>query len=169
MSTNHIYLTLRSGGDEMKVEGEPELVGRFFKAAYPEGFEVLERGMVEDASQPARSPVAAFNGGTDDWQKRLIAFIRQIDPQNDVEGVAAITYFFQKQAGEESMSLETYEQAYDALQRVPIEAPANIKSSVRNLVDRTKYLRNAGRGLYTLTMAGEEYVENLIAERGVGT
>jgi hypothetical protein len=166
MSNNSIYLMLRSGSDEMKVEGTPELVGRFVRAAYPGGFELIEQGQVSGGLQSVSSQVAPVNGGSDDWQKRLLGLIGQVKPQNQVVEVLLITYFYQRHEGLESLSLEEYEQAYNALRRIPIEPPSNLKSSVRNVVDRSKYLRNAERGRYMLTLAGEEYVENLLAERG---
>jgi hypothetical protein len=62
----------------------------------------------------------------------------------------------------EHLGLDDYERCYDELRRVPIEKPSNMKSSVRNVVDRTKYLYNPERGRFALTMAGETFVKSLI-------
>jgi len=45
-----------------------------------------------------------------------------------------------------------------------VETPSNMKSTVRNVVDRTQYMFNPHRGKFALTDKGKKFVEQLLAE-----
>jgi len=91
----------------------------------------------------------------------LIVLFREKSPTNQRDEVLLITYFYQKHLGRENLTLEDYTEAYASLKRLAIETPSNMKSSVRNVVDRTKLLYNPERGKFALTLQGEQYVETL--------
>lgn len=175
MSSDHITVLLRSReGEELHVQGRPELTGRFMRAFFQQeagsepAFELVSQEAtgntirdleVESTTADRRNGVPVSANPT------LLQFYRSIDPASQVDQVLVITYYCQKYDGLESLSLDDYDKAYGLLQRIPVEKPGNMKSSVRNVVDRSKYLRNAERGLYTLTITGEEHVEQMIAEK----
>ncbi len=91
----------------------------------------------------------------------LINFFREKSPNGQKEEVAAITYFYKSNLGRESITIEDYEEAYKALKRLAVPTPNNMKSSVRNVVDRTDLLFNPERGQFALTLQGEQFVEEM--------
>lgn len=169
MAENHIFVQLRSrNGDEMRVQGPPELVNRFMQPYFTGdggGSNAVEIVAEGDADKMQALAVASAVTPSKEDKPDFLRFYRFAAPQNQTEQILVITYYYQRHGGLESLSLDDYEKAYDLLQRVPVEKPSNMKSSVRNVVDRTKYLRNFGRGSYMLTMTGEEQVEALLAEK----
>lgn len=175
MSANEIHVQLRTAsGDEMMVRGQPELVGRFMRAFgvpednFSQEVEIVSTSPVREVVEE-RLPSPTGNGSlaaaTAPSTTNLVNFYRQLNPQSQTEQVLVITYFMQNYEGLESLALEDYDRAYNLLRRIPVESPSNLKSSVRNVVDRTKYLRNADRGRYMLTIEGEELVQRMIADR----
>lgn len=175
MSANEIYVQFRTAtGDEMMVRGQPELVGRFMRAfgvsedSFSQGVENVSTspfGEVADEHLPSPTSNGSPTAATSPSATSLVNFYRQLNPQSQTEQVLVITYFMQNYEGLESLALEDYDRAYNLLRRIPVESPSNLKSSVRNVVDRTKYLRNADRGRYMLTIEGEELVQRMIADR----
>lgn len=175
MSADNIYVLLRSNeGEELQVQGSPELVGRFMRAFFQnaDGSLVEFENVLQNASVADLPPMDArgfrgvkANGSVATPKPDFLTFYRLISPSNQTEQVLTIAFFYQKYEGMESLSLDEYDQAYTFLQRVPVEKPGNLKSSVRNVVDRTKFLRNTDRGRYMLTLAGEELIERLLAEK----
>lgn len=175
MSAGSIYVRLLSHEDEeIQIQGSPELVGRFMRAFFQQedGSLTQFETVFQDPPVP-NLPSMVVNGFQDAPADRpagtakpdFLTFYRFVSPSNQTEQVLTISYFYQKYEAMESLSLEEYDQAYTILQRIPVEKPGKLKSSVRNVVDRTKYLRNADRGRYMLTLTGEELIERLIAEK----
>lgn len=174
MSTETIYVLLRSrDNDELYVQGSPELAARFMRAFFQDDDDSITKfeTVVQNTSIPGfltksvhddRNVMMNSEAGT--TKPDFLTFYRLLSPSNQTEQVLTITYFYQRYGEMESLSLEEYDQAYTLLQRVPVEKPSNLKSSVRNVVDRTKYLRNADRGRYMLTLIGEELIEQLLKQ-----
>ncbi len=95
----------------------------------------------------------------------LLSFYHKMAPNDQKEQVLVITYFYQKELGYEHLSLDDYGAAYEILRRVPVETPSNLKSSVRNVVDRTHMLFNPERGRFALTVRGEKLVQQMLSEK----
>ncbi len=96
----------------------------------------------------------------------LITFFQSKSPQTQRDEVLVITYFYQQVLGRDSLILEDYAEAYNTLKKLAVEMPSNMKSSVRNVVDRTKFLYNPERGKYLLTLQGEQFVNSLGGSNG---
>lgn len=170
MSENQVSVLLRApNGDEATIIGSPDLLGRFMKAYMPNADSVVEEFEAAGSSTEriTRPPVVvdlpvSQEAVAEVKPAELLEFFRRVNPQTQPDEIMVITYFYQKHAGFESLSLHDYEQAYAMLKRIPVETPKNMKSSVRNVVDRTKYMRNSTRGRFMLTLLGEEHVDRLI-------
>lgn len=96
----------------------------------------------------------------------LLQLYQKIEPQNQTEQVLLITYYLQYYEDMEQPKLEDYGQCFEELQKVPVDMPSNLKSTVRNVVDRTDYLYNPSRGKFSLTLKGKEWVESRLQELG---
>lgn len=101
------------------------------------------------------------NGSSTIGSVSLLDFYQQKAPTSQRDQVLVISYYLMKIQSHESVTLEDYEQAYSVLRKLAVPTPANMKSSVRNVVDRSPYLYNPERGVFTLTVQGEKYVETL--------
>jgi hypothetical protein len=91
----------------------------------------------------------------------LLDFFQEKDPKNQRDQVLVIAYFYLKHLRRTELRLEDYTEAFMLLRRLGIDMPANMKSTVRNVVDRTKFLFNPERGQFALTLPGEKLVESM--------
>jgi hypothetical protein len=157
MNNDIMSVKLRSGNDEAVLQGTPGLIAKVLQIL---GFEEGNYEVIEPGTTSAITVVQNGNG------MDFPTFFRGVNPANQNDQVLLITYYYQKIKGLESLSLEEYDEAFKALAVIPIDAPANLKSSVRNVVDRTKYLRNSERGRFALTMTGQEHIESIIRNAG---
>lgn len=108
-------------------------------------------------SEISRHPVSSNPHNPPD----LIAFFRSKKPQSPREEVLTITFFYQQYLGRQTLTLDDYSEGYSQLRRLGVSVPNNMKSNVRNVVDRTNFLYNPERGKFSLTVLGEEEVNKL--------
>jgi len=159
MTNDTVQVYLRSGSEELTLQGQPELVTRVLKGL---GIENANVEIVSNNSEANHTHPAPSNPQNSNMMTDFLRFYRKVNPKSQPDQILVITHYYQKIQELESLSLVEYQQAYTALQRIPVDPPNNLKSSVRNVVDRTRYLRNAERGRYMLTLDGEDYVNGLI-------
>src|SRR5260221_9566859 len=171
-SLKRIHIQFRSGDEEMEIVGEADIVQRFiapfFKTLQDVGA-VISDNETDQNDAPSLAGKGASvtsvsgnsNGHEYSQPTDLIPFYRRMAPKSQNEQVLVITHFYHKYLGVAHLSLQDYDQAYDTLRRIPVEKPTNMKSTVRNVVDRTEYLRNGDRGKFMLTLLGEELVEQM--------
>lgn len=159
MSENHIYILYQSNdNEEIRIQGSPRLVGEFMRAYVgDENININEFMNVEEAE----GVLWSMEGKKPQSKPNLTAFFISLSPKNRTDEVVIISYYYHKFLDVETLSLEHYEEAYKELKLVPVSTPSNMKSNVRNVVDRTDYLRNPSRGMFALTLEGEKYVRNL--------
>ena len=170
-SNDRVRLRYRFGDKEIEVEGLPTDVKELAKM----WFSQMSRGVetlpdVASISTDAKAKWVSDETNQVSEQQteitkmspsELISFFRQKSPNGQKEEVVTITYFYQKVLGRENLTLEDYEEAFAALRRLAVAQPNNMKSSVRNVVDRTNLLYTPDRGRFALTLQGEQFVEQM--------
>lgn len=166
LSKERVRVRVRMGDKEIEVEGSPEYVEKHAALFLSQMSRVVsEESTTGKALEPVvRDPEETINHKglpPEDSQGKpdLITFFREKAPQNQRDEVLTITYFYQRILGRESLTLDDYIEAYNSLRRLGVVTPKNMKSSVRNVVDRTKLLYNPERAQYALTLPGEQLVE----------
>lgn len=164
----HARIRYRVGEIEMEVEGSPEFVEKHSTAF----MKTMSNGASSHTSIPtsvvqrvepeiARTVTPTPSASPAD----LITFFQSKAPQNQKEEVLVITYFYQHHLGRETLTLDDYSEAYSQLRRLGVSMPTNMKSSVRNVVDRTKFMFNPEAGKFSLTLIGEHEVSKLGVSR----
>lgn len=164
MVTDTLSVVFQSGDEKLALQGHPELMIRVLKGLGVNGetLKFVPNGQVIEPIQPVDvQPVKPLIQTPMDF----LTFYRRVNPESQTDQMLVITRYYQKYEGLESMSQEDYDKAYAILRRVPIKAPTDLHSTIRNVLKRTKYLQTVDRGQYGLTLIGEEYVDALIAEK----
>lgn len=161
--SNWVKVRYRVGQHELEVEGSNELVEKhraYFFQEVVGGDKQQEVG-----EQRVETMQDALPQGSQEMSKAsqadmsLLKFFMEKSPQRQADEVMVIAYYYHHYRNQEFLSLEDFDKAYDELKRAGVDKPANMKSSVRNVVDRTNYMYNPDRGLFQLTIQGEKYVE----------
>jgi hypothetical protein len=164
MSTDTVSVLFQSGDEKITMQGNPELMIRVLKGIgvagetlklvpMYQGADPIQPIDVQPVEPPAQKPMD------------FIPFYRKIDPQGQTDQMLVITHYYQKYQRLESLSQEDYDKAYAILRRVPIKAPTDLPSTIRNVLKRTNYLETVEKGQYRLTIAGEDHVDALIAAK----
>jgi hypothetical protein len=162
-TNNEVRIHLKTPNGEMDVQGDPMVIQQFLAPFF--GAEIAPTktngtpslvGSDNVPEQVTNTSSPAATQATD-----LLTFYRKMAPKSQQDQVLVIAYYYQKYQYLDQLTLDTYDEAYSILQRLPVPRPSNMKSSVRNLVDRTEYLHNPERGAFMLTVKGEEYVESM--------
>lgn len=159
-----VKVRYRVGDKELEVEGTNEFVEQhrsyFFQKVVgrnEEAAQVIEVSASSDDTKEKLITEVIVNTTT--ALLSLINFFLEKSPQRQSDEILVIAYYYHHYRNQEHLSLEDFDKAYDELKRAGVDKPANMKSSVRNVVDRTKYMYNPERGLFQLTIQGEKYVE----------
>jgi len=165
MSTDMVSVLFQSGDEKLTMQANPELIIRVLKGLGVDG-KTLKLIPNSQGSEPVQ-PIGAIQPVEPTAQKPMdfIPFYRKIDPQGQTDQMLVITHYYQKYQGLESLSQEDYDKAYAILRRVPIKAPTDLHSTIRNALKRTNYLETVEKGRYRLTIAGEDHVDALIAAK----
>lgn len=176
ISDSKVRVRYRFGDKEMEIEGTPEYVNQHAAmflshmskiASAESSHDTRALDLSQSNTQQIQRPFNVTASGEDSngtsplSPQDLIAFFREKSPNGQKDEVIAITYFYQKHLARESLVLEDYQEAYSVLRRLGIRVPNNLKSSVRNVVDRTNLLYNPERGRFALTLQGEQLVVNM--------
>jgi len=182
MSTKEDYVRVKLsfGGAELEVEGPRDYVdqnaSRFLSAVAGVAHEVtVESEAYEeknDTSLLMRSSDMSYDASfahesvtdtevSQSTNYNLVTLYLKIQPKNQTEEILMITFYYQDMLGFEILSLQDYIDAYEELRQIPVEVPSNMKSSVRNVVDRKTYLYNPERGKFALTMTGKQYLKEI--------
>lgn len=155
-----IVVRLNTGDGYAEIEGDFDLVKKLV--------EPYLDGKVVTLGGESAAPALSKNAGVAETQVEngakpldLVQFYLKMSPQSQNEQVLVIAHFYQHYRQMADLSLDDYEEAYRLLQKVPVPKPGNLKSTVRNVVDRTDLLRNSERGRFMLTMKGEEFVRQM--------
>lgn len=173
IGNDRVRVRVRFGDKEIEVEGPQDYVDKnasMFISQMSNGsvnvspnrdlLIVGENGVSpedeEIASNPSAPPKETMSDSVD-----LVSFFQTKSPQSQRDEIVLITYFYQRVLGRESLTLEDYEEAYLKLKWLAIQVPSNMKSSVRNVVDRTKFLYNPERGKFALTLQGEKSAKEI--------
>ena len=136
MSNNYVYIAYQPGNnEEIRIQGTPELVGRFLRAFFGEDSLDLSNLGLADGTEAASWDMS---GRVPQGVSDLVSFYRSVDLDDQQDQILVITFYYQEYEGFDALSLSDYENAYNLLQRVPVKPPSNMKSSVRNVVDRTR-------------------------------
>lgn len=165
---DRVRIRYRFGDKEVEVEGSPENVKDLAKMWFSQmsnQVSIGNRSSIIVSEEPTEDsiPSEVNKEGTNSRLEpsELINFVQQKAPNGQKEEVLVITYFFLKYLKRDSITLEEYTEAYKILKRLSLSMPNNMKSSVRNVVDRTPFLYNPERGQFALTIKGEELVEQM--------
>lgn len=89
---------------------------------------------------------------------------RKLAPVKQVDGIAAIAYFYEKHANRQSVTLEDFEVAYRQLKAAQVDTPANLRTTVDNAVYKAKSIYRCGDGKFALTIQGREEIEKRLAQ-----
>jgi hypothetical protein len=158
LDDGHVRVRYSFGDNYMEVEGSPDYVERHV-AFFISQLQEKDTPLLADSDV---SPAISNDGRThSDQSPDLVSFYTTKAPEDQRDEVLMITYFYQKYRGYEHLSLDDYTEAYNDLRRAAVGTPRNMKSSVRNVVDRTSFLYNPVRGQFVLTIPGEQYVERM--------
>jgi hypothetical protein len=108
-------------------------------------------------------PEKHLNGKRESVITSLLDYFLLKSPKSQGDQVLVIASYYHHYLNQEHLSLDDYETAFKQLKKAAVEEPSNMKSTVRNVVDRTKpkLLFNPERGVFALTVQGEEYVDNI--------
>lgn len=167
----YVRVKVRRGDAEIEVEGPADYVDRRVNAflngnQYASNVDNSNYQSSEygegDGNDDIETVVGEFVEEPEPLQpapKDLLAFYRHKSPKNQSDTVLVITYFYQVVKDYKQLELEDYEEGFAVLRKAAVKMPSNMKSSVRNVVDRTDYLFNPERGKFSLTIQGEEYVQ----------
>lgn len=167
---HRVRVKMKFGDKEFEAEGADHIVDQYTAIFLSQ---VSAKGINGELTQinadgqpvslPAPTSQETVTETTPDLSAKqsLLDFFLDKSPKNQRDEVLVITYYYQVLLNQESLSLEEYDKAYDQLKRAAVKKPSNMKSSVRNVVDRTPYLRNAERGKFMITLQGESLVKSL--------
>ncbi|MBN1681316.1 MAG: hypothetical protein JW966_13620 [Anaerolineae bacterium] len=168
-----VHVRYRFGDSEMEAEGSEEYVNQhtllFFSQVRSESSSNTDMPDIEENNMPlsVNSGMSKNTSGNAQIKPQdLLGLYHKMVPSNQREQILVITYFYQMLEGHEYVSLDDFSEAYDILRRVPVETPRNLKSSIRNVVDRSNLLFTPIRGQFALTHKGKEYVEQLPEKEG---
>lgn len=89
---------------------------------------------------------------------------RNLAPVKQVDGIAAIAYFYEKYANRQCVTLEDFEVAYRQLKAAQVDTPANLRTTVDNAVYKAKSIYRCGDGKFALTIQGREEIEKRLAQ-----
>ena len=170
-------IRVRIGDKEAEIEGTPDFVSNQARLILREMGVSAEKinEAYDQLSLPLSTDIEVIEGDFEETvfeeQPRsdertvsttsLLDFFQEKSPKSQRDQVIAIAYFYVKHLNRADLGLEDYEEAFKLLRRLGVDTPSNMKSSVRNVVDRTKYLFNPERGRFALTIQGEQLVESM--------
>lgn len=162
-----VHLQGEDGKVRMEVSGNLETVKQMLSAYLSKGGFVVEDIQKKDAPSLDQNEDASsvnLNGLGAHPKVELHTFYHKTAPSTQSEQVATIIYYYQHHQDCVEVTPEQIRQAYNLLRRIPVEVPTNLKSTIQNTVNRTKWLYRSERGHYALTMAGTAMVESLFKE-----
>jgi hypothetical protein len=96
----------------------------------------------------------------------FIQFWEEKSPQNQMQQITIVTYYWIQHLGYDRLKIADYEQAFHILAEIPVDRP-DIKKAIQNNINNLQHVRSLekGKGEYALTRTGKQFVESIGKEQ----